>query len=123
MDVPVQQGTLPGETLRDALERMFRSCLDNLGIPYEVIEDYVVKYRQTTDLTSDEIAAICEAEAKTAGLIEDRAPTVEELTKSYQRLAKWGECARSAGFDPGPVISLEEYLAAGGSVSLFPDIG
>lgn len=120
--VPVPPRTLPGETLRDALARMFRSCLDNLGIPYEVLEDYVVKYRQTTDLTSDEIAAICEAEAKTAGLIEDRAPTAEELTKNHQRLTKWGECARSAGYDPGRVISLEEYLAVGGAVSLFPDI-
>lgn len=101
---------------------MFRSCLDNLGIPYDVIDDYIVKYRETTYLTSDEIAAICEAEAKAAGFDGDRAPTAEELTKIYQRLAKWGECARSAGYDPGPLISLEEYLAVGGAVSLFPDI-
>lgn len=118
----VPQGTLPGESLQDAGERVFRSCLDTLGVPYEVHGPYQISYHATPDLSVDEINAICEAEAQEAGLIEDRPRTAEEITSGHQRLAKWSECVRSVGYDPGPLISLEEYLASGGISNPLPGI-
>lgn len=120
--VPVLQGTLPGETRQDAIQRIFRSCLDTLGVPYDLLEKNRIGFRATPDLSLDEIQVRCEAEAQAAGLIEDRPRTAEEIIKDHQRLAKWAECLRSAGYDPGPLISLEEFLAAGGVVDPLPGL-
>ncbi len=119
----VQQGQLPGETLRDAVERIRLSCLDTLGVPYEIQGNHWVTYQTTPDLSIDEIEAICEAETKAAGLIDDRPRTADEITRDHQRLAKWSECLRSEGYNAGPLISLTEYLASGGIANPLPDIG
>lgn len=109
--------------MRDAVYRMQLVCLDTLGIPYEVVGVYQIRYHPTPDLPIDEINAICEGRAKAAGLIEDRPRTAEEIMTAYEHRAKWAECLRSVGYNPGPLISLEEYLASGGNVDPLPDIG
>lgn len=118
----VQQGTLPGESLGDAAARVLRSCLESLGVPYDVFESNRIGFRATPEFTLDEIQTRCEADAKAAGLVEDRPRTIEEISKDHERLAKWVECIRSEGYDPGFLISLEEYLASGGVADPVPGL-
>lgn len=120
--VPVLYGTLPGESLRDASERVLRSCLDTLGVPYDLLENNRIGFRATPDLSLNEILVRCEAEAIAAGLIEDRPRTEDEIFKDYENVANWAECLRSAGYDPGSMISLEEYLASGGVSDPLPEL-
>lgn len=110
----VPQGTLPGESRQDAVQRIQRSCLDNLGVPYDVLGPYQLFVHATPDLSPAKIATICEAEVQAAGFVENRARTADEITKDYEHRAKWAECLRRVGYDPGSMISLEEYLASGG---------
>jgi hypothetical protein len=113
-------GTLPGEPLNVAIDRILDACMDALGVTDfavgEVEENGVKRPSRTYRDTGPESIARyeqCRQEALAAVPIPTQSK--DELRETHARLLKIVDCVRNAGFDVGTMISADEYVEKGGA--------
>jgi hypothetical protein len=115
---------LPGETVSDAVNRIYDSCMDEFGQPFVLAESRVngvpIKvrgYDHNSPLYSAEHDAQCMDRA--SAIIVP--PSDEELKGSYTRTVDIVNCIRDEGFDIGVVVSEAEFVNGGGAVTMSSD--
>lgn len=116
--------TLPGETVGSATNRVLKDCLlqrfgivahdDGGGVSYDMTS------ATTPTIGYEDIQAICTAAVNAAGLSSFEPRTDEELRTRYAQVLVWHDCIVGQGYDIGPAVSVEEFVAARGSLIWFP---
>lgn len=120
---PADEGAvpLPGESISDAVNRIYSDCMDAHGQPAILAESEVNGQRQqvrgydhSSPLYSAEDDAVCMDLASSLVV----APTEAELDGAYSSTVEIVDCIRALGFDIGVVVSEAEFKNSSGAASM-----
>lgn len=110
---------LPGESVDDAYERLLNSCMEQYGFSYtfsNIIVDNVPRTYRVYDGDPDVQARHQECMALAAQGAGGRKLSPEELKGNWEFQTALWTCLAGRGYDVGTLVSLEEFVAAGGAV-------
>jgi hypothetical protein len=110
--------------MNNATGRIMSICYGRYGL--EVKEQgggFLVDINPATtpERSVEDILSECTGAINAAGL-NNPAPgrSPDQLRTEYSQWQTWQECLGDQGYEIGPLISLEEYLAAGGDIWASP---
>ena len=118
---------LPGETPREAEERIMRACMIEGGFTSmgEVVASEnggaplaVATYKDTPGRRAREDT--CHQRIEALGIIKP--PTPEQFAAFYPHVVTLVDCLSANGFDMGTIISLDEYVSSGGDTPVSPKL-
>jgi hypothetical protein len=122
------QIVLPGETPREAEERVTRACMVEGG--FTPIDDTgfgsidggppfaMAAYKVSPEATARQ--DVCHQRIEALGIIKQ--PTPAQWTAFYPHLVALVDCLTAQGFDMGTIISLDEYVSSGGKTFVSPKL-
>ena len=121
---PAVVGTLPGETVSNATNRLLKDCyLQKFGIVAEEVDGGIevdMTDATTPTLGYQDISDTCTAVVNAAGLTSFAPATDDGLRAKYALVMTWHDCIVGQGYDIGPAVSIEEFMAARASLIWFP---
>ncbi len=121
---PPSHTTLPGESLGDATSRVLTDCYAKYGIVSVKSADGGLLSDLNTGtspgLTVQDILADCNGAVNDAGLNSFSPLTKEQLSARYEQVVTWHDCIIAQGFQIGPPVSEEAFIAARGALIWFP---
>ena len=116
--------TLPGETVGSASNRLLKDCyLQKFGIIAREVGGGIeadMTSATTPTMGYQDIIDVCTAVVNAAGLTSFEPLTDEALRARYALVLTWHDCIVGQGYDIGPTVSVEEFVAARGSLIWFP---
>lgn len=117
-------GTLPGEAVGSASDRIIEACMAEFGIAPQIDGQGDVVYDMNPATTPtrgyQDIMDACTEQVNSAGLNNFPALSEAQLRERYPLLVEWRDCIVDLGYDIGPIISLEEWLASSGQENPVP---
>ena len=121
---PAAVGTLPGETVGNASNRVLKDCyLQKFGIVAREVDGGVeadMTEATTPTIGYQDIIDVCAAAVNAAGLTSFEPLTDDALRARYALVLRWHDCIVGQGYDIGPAVSVEEFVVARGSLTWFP---
>jgi hypothetical protein len=121
---PAVLQTLPGETVGNATNRLLKDCyLQKFGIVAREVSGGVeadMTNATTPTMGYQDIIDVCTSAVNAAGLTEFEPLTDDDLRARYALVLTWHDCIVGQGYDIGPAVSVEEFVAARGSLIWFP---
>ncbi len=117
-------GTLPGEAVGSASDRIIEACMAEFGIAPQIDAQGDVVYDMNPATTPtrgyEDIMDACTDQVNGAGLDNFPPLSEEQLRERYPLLVEWHDCIVDLGYDIGPIVSLEEWLASSGQENPVP---
>lgn len=117
-------GTLPGEAIGSASDRIIEECMAEFGISPQIDGQGDVVYDMNPATTPtrgyQDIMDACADQVNSAGLDNFPPLSEEQLRERYPLLVDWHDCIVDLGYDIGPIVSLEEWLASSGQENPVP---
>jgi hypothetical protein len=119
------QAILPGETPREAEERITRACMVEGGLEpidggFASVDDgplfAAAAYKDSPEATARQ--EVCHKRIEDLGIIA--APSPAQWAGFYPHVVALVDCLRANGFDMGTIISLDEYVSSGGKTPVSP---
>jgi hypothetical protein len=118
------RSTLPGEGIGDATNRVLADCYAKYGIVSVKSGDGGLLSDLNTGtspgLTVQDILADCNGAVNDAGLTSFTPLTNDQLSARYRQVVTWHDCIVAQGFQIGPPVSEEAFIAAKGALTWFP---
>ena len=118
---------LPGETPREAEERITRACMIEGGFTpidggFASIDDgplyAAAAYKESPESSARQ--ELCHQRIEALGIIP--VPSPEQWTAFYPHVVALIDCLKANGFDVGPILSLDDYVASAGKTPVSPKL-